>query len=61
MSDATRNSAHAFTELEEEFFRAGSTPAELAKAESFSDLDEGYEQPSLWQRLFGRASADRRG
>jgi hypothetical protein len=61
MSDSTRNSAHSFTELEEEFFRAGSTPEELAKSESFADLDAGNEQPSLWRRLFGRVSADRRG
>lgn len=61
MSDTTRSSGSGFTELEEEFFRAGASAAELVKAESFADLDEGFEQPSLLRRLFGRPSADRRG
>lgn len=50
MSDSTS----PFTEFEEEFFRAGASPAELVKTETFADLDEDYEQPSLWRRLFGR-------
>jgi len=58
MSDATRNSAPAFTELEEEFFRAGEALEQLG---SRADLDDGYEPPSLWRRLLGRPTADRRG
>ncbi|HLL21916.1 MAG TPA: hypothetical protein VK427_07285, partial [Kofleriaceae bacterium] len=60
----------AFTEIEEEFFRAGATDAaqvnepsgtaqigapQLASAsDSFDDLDEGYERVGFWDRLLGR-------
>jgi hypothetical protein len=45
-----------FTETEEEFFRAGSAMSNEQPIESFSDLDEGYRRPSLWQRLFKTTS-----
>ena len=44
-----------FTDVEEEFFRAGAALSEAAApAESFEDLDVGYERPSLLDRLFSR-------
>ena len=54
MSDNNGNSAHSFTAVEEEFFRVGSDPNELAQREAFTDLDEGYQRPSLLRRLFNR-------
>src|SRR5688500_7213575 len=47
-------SAHAFTDVEEEFFRAGNALSEVETVESFSDLDIDFQRPSLWQRLFGK-------
>lgn len=49
---------HAFTESEEAFFRAGDTLTDLAPvaAESFDDLDTGYQRPGLLRRLFSRAA-----
>ena len=46
--------AHAFTDVEEEFFRAGNQLSEVESVESFSDLDLDFQRPSLWQRLFGK-------
>lgn len=50
--DATKG----FTQIEEEFFRAGQQ--EDAKpsvnVESFDDLDEGYQRVGFWDRLLGR-------
>ena len=54
MSDTNRTGA-AFTAFEEEFFRVGSSPEELAKIESLSDLEESTEKTSMWQRLFRRS------
>jgi hypothetical protein len=47
----------AFSEDEEEFFRAGNAMAQVDPVETFDDLDAGYEPRGLWQRLFGRRSA----
>lgn len=52
-----RRDAVAFSETEEAFFkRADHTGAHLlqVKPESFDDLDEGYEPPKFWDRVFGR-------
>jgi hypothetical protein len=53
MSDS-QSAAHAFTDLDEEFFRTGNALSELEPVESFSDLDLDFQRPSLWQRLFAR-------
>jgi hypothetical protein len=55
MSDP-QSAAHAFTDVEEEFFRAGNALSEGEAIESFSDLeiDIDVQRPSLWQRLFAR-------
>jgi hypothetical protein len=55
MSNGNRNSAAAFTALEEEFFREGlRNEREGESRETFADLDEGYRPPSMWRRLFAR-------
>jgi hypothetical protein len=54
---ATRDgNAHGFTATEEEFFRQGVRLADesVPPADTFADLDEGYEPPTFWQRLMGR-------
>ncbi len=48
-----------FTDVEEEFFRAGlaaSVESELGgdSAESFDDLEPAKPRPGLWSRLVGR-------
>ena len=52
----TRNDALAVTEAEEAFFDRAerSAPAHRPSHESFDDLDEGYEPPKFWDRVFGR-------
>jgi len=51
-----RKDAVAFSETEEAFFRRAEPthPIPIAKPESFDDLDEGYEPPKFWDRVFGR-------
>jgi hypothetical protein len=62
-----RDATGAFTQLEEEFFRAGahhedekgpaaaaSAPRLASASDSFDDLDEGYERVGFWDRLLGR-------
>jgi hypothetical protein len=50
-----RDSKVSFSEVEEEFFRAGSNRAATEPGvEDFSDLDEGYKPVSIWQRMFGK-------
>ena len=49
----------AFTDAEEEFFRAGATVGEPEPVETFSDLEEGYRPPKLLRRLFGRPATQR--
>lgn len=50
-----RKDAVEFTEDEEAFFNAPQSHTHAApKFESFDDLDEGYEPPKFWDRVFGR-------
>jgi hypothetical protein len=45
----------AFSDDEEAFFRAGAESADGAPpAESFADLDDGYQPRSFWDRVLGR-------
>lgn len=48
-----------FSDQEEEFFRAGSVQAQVEPAETFDDLDAGYERPGFFRRLFGRRRTGR--
>jgi hypothetical protein len=51
----TRKDAVAFSDDEEAFFkRAESHSVMHPKFDSFDDLDEGYEAPKFWDRVFGR-------
>ena len=51
----TRRDAVAFSDDEEAFFkRAESHSAMHPKFDSFDDLDEGYEPPKFWERVFGK-------
>ncbi len=50
-----RKDAVEFTVDEEAFFNAKENHTAAApKLESFDDLDEGYEPPKFWDRVFGR-------
>jgi len=52
-----RKDAVDFTHEEEAFFNAHETKGHThatPKLESFDDLDEGYEPPKFWDRVFGR-------
>jgi hypothetical protein len=53
-----RRDAVAFTQEEEAFFTKADQSRPIAQprieAESFDDLDEGYEPPKFWDRVFGR-------
>jgi hypothetical protein len=58
-----RDATGAFTQMEEEFFRAGQqheqeqvakAPRLASASDSFDDLDEGYERVGFWDRLLGR-------
>ncbi len=55
---ARRDATAAFSQMEEEFFRAGhdeTHPPRLASAsDSFDDLDDGYQPAGFWDRLLGR-------
>jgi len=53
---ATAVSRFAFSPIEEDFFRAGDQMSEL---HDFSDLDEGYERPTLWRTLIGWLRGER--
>ena len=59
---AVRKDAVEFTEQEEAFFKNAepSTPhtASVPRVESFDDLDEGYQPPKFWDRVFGRSKRD---
>jgi len=57
VSDDAAQAAESFSDLEEDFFRAGHE--KVAKpppehSESFDDLDEGYQPVGFWDRLLGR-------
>jgi hypothetical protein len=50
-----RRDAVAFTETEEAFFNKAEPQTHTApRIESFDDLDEGYQPPKFWDRVFGR-------
>ena len=54
IAELRHDAASGFTDLEEEFFRAGhETPS--SPPETFSDLDEGYRKASFWERFRGRS------
>lgn len=53
VSDVRRD-AVAFSEAEEAFFRGAEKTASVPKVETFDDLDEGYQPPGFWDRVFGR-------
>jgi hypothetical protein len=51
----TRRDAVEFSDDEEAFFkRAESHSVMHPKFDSFEDLDEGYEAPKFWERVFGK-------
>jgi hypothetical protein len=52
-----RRDAVSFSEAEEAFFRGADKSAvvpRVAETETFDDLDEGYQPPKFWDRVFGR-------
>ncbi len=49
-----RRDAVVLTEAEEAFFKEKSQPHVRPSHESFDDLDEGYQKPKFWDRVFGR-------
>jgi hypothetical protein len=55
VSDVRRD-AVAFSDAEEAFFSAAEKSAPVARVhhDSFDDLDEGYQPPKFWDRVFGR-------
>jgi hypothetical protein len=54
VSDVRRD-AVSFSDAEEAFFKtAESHTHSVPKFESFDDLDEGYEPPKFWDRVFGK-------
>jgi len=53
---ATAVSRFAFSPIEEDFFRAGD---QMSEPHDFSDLDEGYERPTLWRTLIGWLRGER--
>ena len=55
VAEVRKDAAVAFTDVEEAFFKKAETgPVRTTKVESFDDLDEGYEPPKFWDRVFGR-------
>ncbi|MEZ4366153.1 MAG: hypothetical protein R2939_07675 [Kofleriaceae bacterium] len=42
-----------YSDLEEAFFAAGSSPEPTEQVERFEDLDEGYQPVGFWRRLLG--------
>ena len=56
VSDVRRD-AVAFSEAEEAFFSGADKSAPVPRVhhpETFDDLDEGYQPPKFWDRVFGR-------
>jgi len=54
-----RRDAVAFTQEEEAFFKGAdqaptANTSSVPRVESFDDLDEGYQPPKFWDRVFGR-------
>ncbi|MBA3541193.1 MAG: hypothetical protein H0T79_16400 [Deltaproteobacteria bacterium] len=61
VAEVRKDAAVAFSDAEEAFFASAGDdkavrPAMLA-AESFDDLDEGYQPVGFWDRVFGRKKA----
>ena len=58
VADVRKDALTAFSDVEEEFFRAGAEKATKAPVapvvESFDDLDEGYQPVGFWDRLRGK-------
>ena len=58
VAEVRKDAAHAFSDAEEEFFRAGhgNTGAvpKFSPQETFEDLDEGYQPVGFWDRLRGK-------
>jgi hypothetical protein len=59
--DTQADAANAFDDVEEAFFRKHDTQpprthshSSTGAHETFADLDEGYEPPKFWDRVFGR-------
>ncbi|MEJ7599417.1 MAG: DUF4388 domain-containing protein [Kofleriaceae bacterium] len=49
-----KDASVAFSDVEEDFFRAGQDERKPDAADSFDDLDEGYRPVGFWDRLLGR-------
>jgi len=61
VNEVRHDAAVAFTDAEEAFFKKNETgPVRQVKVESFDDLDEGYEPPKFWDRVFGRKKPPKR-
>ena len=61
VAEVRKDAAVAFSDAEEAFFsKADSGPVHVAKVETFDDLDEGYEPPKFWDRVFGRKKPPKR-
>jgi hypothetical protein len=61
VSKDARRIADEFTDDEEHFFAtAANKTAPVVAVEQFSDLDEGYEHQSFWDRLWGKRTSKRR-
>src|SRR6185437_11736221 len=63
-ADAAKVAGHAthFTDDEEAFFQQGHEELAGADAhETFTDLDEGYEPQTFWERLTGKKPVKKRG
>jgi hypothetical protein len=56
VGEVSDDAAEAFSDLEEDFFRAGQekTRRPPSHSDSFEDLDEGYKPVGFWDRLLGR-------
>ena len=49
----------AFSPFEEEFFREGDQLAHGTEAVDLSDLDHGYQRPTLWRAVVGWLRGER--
>ncbi|MBL0219253.1 MAG: hypothetical protein IPQ07_35960 [Myxococcales bacterium] len=58
VAEVRKDAVHAFSDAEEEFFRAGADKTGkvplLPPTETFDDLDEGYQPVGFWDRLRGK-------
>jgi len=57
VAEVSDDAAEAFSDVEEDFFRAGhekTAKPPPVHTESFDDLDEGYRPVGFWDRLLGR-------